>query len=225
MEWFRQTWQQAQEIWSDGGWAMFVIAGIAMFLFAMGCHVALNLRARRFRAVPEKRWRAWIHDREARRGHLGWLLNQVTGFRTHRGIVDAFRQLRKAETLPFERDLRVMKICVSAAPLVGLLGTVTGMLTTFDGLSEGSGGDRTLGNIAVGISEALVTTMTGLVIALPGLYFQHGLQRRFESYKAFLAHLESVVSRALHQEQRDLEHRNREALRRAIAKAHLSEAS
>jgi hypothetical protein len=74
-----------------------------------------------------------------------------------------FEELQLTETAPFERDLRVMKVCVSASPLVGLLGTVTGMLSTFAALSSGSGGDETLEMVAGGISEALVTTMTGLV--------------------------------------------------------------
>ncbi|MDQ7087725.1 MAG: MotA/TolQ/ExbB proton channel family protein [Acidobacteriota bacterium] len=71
---------------------------------------------------------------------------------------------------PFERDLRFMKRCVSSAPLLGLLGTVTGMLTTFAALASGSGGEKTMSMIAGGISEALITTETGLVIALPGLF-------------------------------------------------------
>ena len=97
-----------------------------------------------------------------------------------------------------ERDLRVMKICVSAAPLVGLLGTVTGMLSTFSALASGSGGEKTLGLVAGGISEALITTETGLVIALPGVFFHFHLVRRSERYRAFLAHLESVCAQRLH---------------------------
>ena len=48
--------------------------------------------------------------------------------------------------------------------------------------------------VAEGISEALVTTETGLVIALPGLFFQYQLVRKHERYKAFLAHLETVCT-------------------------------
>jgi biopolymer transport protein ExbB len=92
----------------------------------------------------------------------------------------------------------VMKVAVGAAPLFGLLGTVTGMLTTFGALASGSGGDQTMGMIAAGISEALITTETGLVIALPGVFFQYMLSRRLQAYKAFLAHLETVCTQTVH---------------------------
>ena len=77
-----------------------------------------------------------------------------------------------------------MKVTVSTAPLLGLLGTVTGMLATFDALAAGSGGDKTMDLVAGGISEALITTETGLVIALPGLFFQFILARKRERYDA-----------------------------------------
>ena len=93
-----------------------------------------------------------------------------------------------------------MKICVNSAPLVGLLGTVTGMLATFAALSSGSGGDKTMGLIAEGISEALITTETGLVIGLAGLFFQYHLARKYERYEAFLAHLETVCTQKHYKE-------------------------
>jgi biopolymer transport protein ExbB len=51
-----------------------------------------------------------------------------------------------------------------------------------------------MGLVADGISEALITTETGLVVALPGLFLQHALQRRHERYEAFLAHLQTVFT-------------------------------
>ncbi|MEK9985703.1 MAG: MotA/TolQ/ExbB proton channel family protein, partial [Opitutae bacterium] len=64
----------------------------------------------------------------------------------------------------------------SAAPLMGLLGTVMGMLATFDGLTSNIG--RTIELVASGISEALITTQTGLVIAIPGLVMIYLVQKR-----------------------------------------------
>jgi biopolymer transport protein ExbB len=68
------------------------------------------------------------------------------------------------------------------------------MLTTFAALASGSGGEKTMGLVAEGISEALITTETGLVIALPGLFFQYQLTRKHQRYKAFLAHLQTVCT-------------------------------
>jgi len=64
----------------------------------------------------------------------------------------------------------------SVAPLLGLLGTVSGMVTTFSVIAEfGTGNARAL---ASGISEALITTQTGLVVAVPGLFLATLLLRR-----------------------------------------------
>jgi biopolymer transport protein ExbB/TolQ len=81
---------------------------------------------------------------------------------------------------------------------MGLLGTVTGMLATFGALATGSGGEKTMGLVAEGISEALVTTETGLIVALPGLFFQYLLSRKLESYKVFLTHLETICTQKLY---------------------------
>ena len=99
-----------------------------------------------------------------------------------------FEHFRTNEIAPFERDLKFMKTSITAAPLLGLLGTVTGMLSTFNALAIGSGGQKTMGLVAKGISEALITTETGLVIALLGLFFQYLLSGQYERYKNLIAH-------------------------------------
>lgn len=187
-------WAQAFDIWQKGGWGMVAIAANALVLFALGTHVFLKLREKGYRSVPETTWRQWIDHPSLRRGPIGELLGFVSGAESIKDVGLFFQELRTVELAPFERDLRVMKICVGAAPLLGLLGTVTGMLATFGALATGSGGEKTMGLVAAGISEALITTETGLVIALPGLFFQYQLTRKFEGYKMFLAHLETVCT-------------------------------
>jgi biopolymer transport protein ExbB len=194
----RELWGQAVNIWLSGGWAMIPIATMAMVMFGMGVHVWLKLRAKGFLSVPEKRWRRWINHPDDREGPIGELLDFVTGGDSIHETSVIFDEVRATEIAPFERDLRVMKICVGAAPLLGLLGTVTGMLSTFAALASGSGGEKTMGLVAEGISEALITTETGLVIALPGLYFHYKLTRTYERYKAFLSHVETVCLQAVH---------------------------
>lgn len=196
IERLQALWEEAITIWLSGGWAMVAIAAIALAMFGLGMHIHLQLHEKPFTSVPEKTWRRWIDHPEKRRGKIGGLLDFATGAETLEQTTRFFHQLQATEAAPFERDLRVMKVCVSAAPLVGLLGTVTGMLSTFGALATGAGGDETMALVAAGISEALITTETGLLIALPGLFFQYRLKRRFEAYKAFLAHLESVCTQS-----------------------------
>ena len=196
LDWLVALWARAVDIWLDGGWAMLAIAGIALVMFAMGMHILFQLRDKGFRSVKESTWRRWIDHPDERRGPIGDMLEFVTGGETLEDTATFFQELRVSETAPLERDLKVMRICVSTAPLVGLLGTVTGMLSTFGALSTGGGGDQTMGMVASGISEALITTETGLVIAIPGLFFQYQLQRQYERYKAFLAHLETVCTQS-----------------------------
>ncbi len=76
------------------------------------------------------------------------------------------------EVPALERGLSLIKLLAAVAPLLGLLGTVTGMISTFQSISLFGTGDPKL--MAGGISQALVTTMLGLCVALP-LLFLHSL--------------------------------------------------
>lgn len=194
----RESFTQAREIWIAGGGGMVAIAVDALVLFALATHVHLRLREKGLHAVPERTWRKWIEHPGERRGPIGKLLDFVAGAPTLADATRAFAGLRTTELAPFDRDLRVMRICVTLAPLLGLFGTVTGMLATFGALASGSGGEKTMSMIARGISEALITTETGLVIALPGLFVTWQLTRRAESYRTFLTHVETVFTQQQH---------------------------
>ncbi|MCD6526157.1 MAG: MotA/TolQ/ExbB proton channel family protein [Desulfuromonas sp.] len=97
-----------------------------------------------------------------------------------------------------ERGLTLIGVLAAIAPLLGLLGTVVGMITTFDSIALfGTGNARAM---AGGISEALVTTQTGLLIAIPGLYMRNFLQRRAENLKQRLSSLGLCLKRELSRE-------------------------
>lgn len=74
------------------------------------------------------------------------------------------------ELPPLERGPGLIKLLAAVAPLLGLLGTVTGMIATFQSISLFGTGDPRL--MADGISQALVTTMMGLTVAIPLLFLQ-----------------------------------------------------
>lgn len=76
------------------------------------------------------------------------------------------------ETPALERGNSLIKLLAAVAPLLGLLGTVTGMIATFQAITLFGTGDPKL--MAGGISQALVTTVEGLVVAIP-LLFLHGM--------------------------------------------------
>jgi len=79
-----------------------------------------------------------------------------------------------------ERFLPFMALTAAAAPLLGLLGTVTGMISTFNLITIFGTGDAS--NLASGISQALVTTELGLVVAIPSLIL-HGMLSRMARQK------------------------------------------
>ena len=91
---------------------------------------------------------------------------------THRhceagALADGIQETLLHEFPKLERFFPSIKMLASVAPMLGLLGTVTGIIATFDIITlVGSGKPRLM---AGGISEALVTTATGLIIAIPGL--------------------------------------------------------
>lgn len=83
------------------------------------------------------------------------------------------------ETPPLERGQPLLKLLSAVAPLLGLLGTVTGMIVTFQAITQSGGGDSRL--MADGISQALVTTVLGLVVAIPLLFLHSLLASRSKS--------------------------------------------
>jgi biopolymer transport protein ExbB len=83
-------------------------------------------------------------------------------------------------------------ILVTTAPLMGLLGTVMGMLTTFSGLAISTAGS-TVDQIAAGISEALITTQTGLIIAIPAYVMATLIQKRRNEMEACLTTMETLT--------------------------------
>lgn len=184
--------------WIAGGWCMPPMAINAIVMFALGIHVYLKLSKKGFQFIPERKWRQWVHHPEERKGRIGAVIDFATGGKNIKETSRLFKELRATEIAPFVRDLRVMGICATAAPLIGLLGTVTGMLSLFGALAHGSGGEKTMKLIAEGISEALTATQTGLMVALPGLIFHHYLTRQHEHYKAFMDRLETICTQIHH---------------------------
>ena len=96
-------------------------------------------------------------------------------------IQEAFRQQRLA-----------IDAMITAAPLLGLLGTVMGMIAAFNNLSSHSG-QRSMEGLARGISEVLVATESGLAVAIPALLLVYYAHRQLQKGLQQLAGLESTI--------------------------------
>ena len=173
---------------------MLALAANAFLLFWIAFNVWLRITSSGFRNVPEKKWRRWIGNPGERDGPIGKLVGFAMGATDLDDMAFRFNEMHSTELAPYKRDLKFMRRAVSVAPLMGLLGTVTGMLATFKALAGGPGGDKTMDLVASGISEALITTETGLMVALPGLFLHYHLKRQSDRYDAFLVHLETVCT-------------------------------
>jgi biopolymer transport protein ExbB/TolQ len=92
----------------------------------------------------------------------------------------------------FRRQRVVLGSMIAAAPLLGLLGTVSGMVTTFESLA-GHSAEKTMEGLARGISEVLVATESGLVVAIPALLFVHFAHRSLRKYLQRINEIERSV--------------------------------
>ncbi len=105
-----------------------------------------------------------------------------------RRLDDAFSDYEAA----LKRHAVLITSLVAVAPMLGLLGTVMGMIVTFESL-----GDMTLfsqsGGIASGIATALFTTQMGLVVAVPGLIAKSVLDRRAQRIAGDLAQIKDIL--------------------------------
>ena len=98
--------------------------------------------------------------------------------------IDSLRSYARLEITSMERGLFLLEVVVSAAPLLGLLGTVTGLVQVFSQIPSGGGvGDTSI--LSEGIAMALLTTIAGLAIAIPALiahsYLTRLVQKRASS--------------------------------------------
>lgn len=110
-------------------------------------------------------------------------------------IIDAYQRrdldaeqlkaVTRLQVTRMERGLFLLEIIVSAAPLLGLLGTVTGLVKVFSQISPETGLPDPASFVS-GVSMALTTTILGLSIAIPALAFNSYLNRRVETYEAQL---------------------------------------
>jgi biopolymer transport protein ExbB len=151
-----------------GGDVLFVIGFLTLFMWILIVERLVYLRSghRRLAGNALQLW-------EARQDHKSWNAHQI---RT---------RLISQVSAQVERNIPLIQTCVALCPLLGLLGTVTGMVEVFEVMAiSGSGNPRSM---ASGVSKATIPTMAGMVAALSGVAMATYLQRKAGRERELLA--------------------------------------
>ena len=183
-----QTWAE----WVQAGgflvWPLFGIAGLALLLVGERLLFMLRIRSNSDRIMQKindlARSNQWHKCREVCAAHQRSPLCRVIGkaldhVGESRQVVENALQEGVLSQLPrLERFLPTLNVLAAIAPLLGLLGTVTGMISTFQAITVFGTGEPKV--MAGGISEALITTQIGLGVAVPIMFLHHLLDRRVD---------------------------------------------
>lgn len=101
------------------------------------------------------------------------------------------KEITIEEIAPFESKLNCLASVIGIAPMLGLLGTVTGMIKAFTNISKFGSGDATV--VADGIAETLLTTALGLIIAIPAIVAYNYLNRRLEKIESEIDKITTTI--------------------------------
>lgn len=147
-----------QDYFYAGGWVLYGIffVTVLMWIFIIERYWYF------WRAYPATKQRA-LDEWQAREDTQSWFALRIR---------DRIISEVSVDTSQF---ITIIKTCIAVLPLLGLLGTVTGMIQVFDVLASlGASNPRAM---ASGITHATIPTMTGLAAAISGLFFSYQLER------------------------------------------------
>jgi len=168
MDWLLENVDSLRSFMDAGGPVLWVVAGMATLIGFL---------------VFERYWYTYlVYPAEIRQIVQDWQrLKPVSAWHAQRIRASLVSECE----IKLRRNLPLIKGFVALCPLLGLLGTVTGMIDVFDVVAiMGTGNTRAM---ASGISRATIPTMAGLVVALPGLYFTLQLDQISKRKAEYLA--------------------------------------
>jgi len=159
-----ELWESIRDFLGTGGDVLYVVMG-ALFLM----WVLMIERYWFLTGVFPKLKKQIISDWDARKDTTSWYAHKIRDA----WISEANEKLNAR--------ILLIKTCVAICPLIGLLGTVTGMIAVFEIMAvQGTGNPRLM---ASGISMATIPTMAGMVAALSGMFFASRLEARVRRAK------------------------------------------
>lgn len=155
--------QQVQQLIDQGGVVLWAIFGTCLLLWFLILERFWFLRV----TFPRRLQHLVTH----------WYDHRSAGGERHPWYETSFRQATLSECkLQLNENLGLIKTLIVLCPLLGLLGTVTGMVSVFEVIAVIGTSDAQA--MAQGVYRATIPTMSGLVVALSGLYFSARLQHQ-----------------------------------------------
>jgi len=170
MVWFYDSIGSIRDFLDLGG---DVLYGIMAALFLMWTFILERMWY--FYRVHPGETQKILADWEARADTTSWYAKRIR------------EQMISQTSVALKRNVGLIKALIAICPLLGLLGTVTGMVSVFDVITfSGTGNARAM---AEGVSKATVPTMAGMVAALSGVYFGAWLEHRVDTETELLEDL------------------------------------
>jgi biopolymer transport protein ExbB len=173
-----------------GGWVMWPILGCSVVALAIILERLWTLRMRRVcpPRVRSQLWH-WIRHRQLDSVKIGWLRDSsplgrvlaaglINASHSREVMKESIEETGRHVVHGLERYLNTLGTISAVSPLLGLLGTVIGMMRVFDAIAAvGVGNPR---DLAPGIATALITTIAGLCVAIPSLIFYRYFRGRVD---------------------------------------------
>lgn len=184
------------DLWVAGGWLMIPLALLVILIYYSVFDLTYYLFRHSFFTISPNLWRHWVDQPNDASGELGEIIKYTASTTDMASVADRFEEVRLAMIGAVDRRMNYCKVLIGVAPLTGLLGTVIGMLGTFRGLAVSGGGD-TVDMVAGGISQALITTQTGLIVAIPAYVIISVAKGRRDQMDLFIRQLETAVIRRI----------------------------
>ncbi len=154
-----EPWANLREFMETGGWVLNWIMAATFIMWAI---------------IIERYWYYWTshgsivkkarREWDARTDHKSWFAHRI-----REGLISEVK-------LQVDQSMIFLKAMIALLPMLGLLGTVTGMIEVFDVMAvTGSSNARAM---ASGVKQATIPTMAGMVASLSGMFFVNSLEQR-----------------------------------------------
>lgn len=187
------------DILSKGGPVLFILLGLSIFSVHIIIQKFLFFRLNRFKRadlIEQIKTKLLINGRQAtiqdltlQNTHLTRILSRTITLSDQplAHIDESIKDLTRREFPKFDQNLSILGSIITVAPILGLLGTVIGLMDIFNVISGGGIGDAQA--LSSGIAQALITTVAGLSIAIPLIFLSNLIAHKLSTFIADLEHV------------------------------------